>query len=297
MLRLIPTVAVLIAAALPARAEEPVRFGRDVLPILSDHCFPCHGPDARARKADLRLDTAEGALRKQDPVIVPGKSGESELARRITSTDETEVMPPPKFNRKLSAEQTRTLTHWIDQGATWGKHWALEPPVSPTLPSVRDGHWPRNPIDRFILARLEKEGLRPSPEAPRETLIRRVSLDLTGLPPTPEEVEAFLADHSPDAYQKVVDRLLGSPAYGERMAWDWLDAARYADSNGYQGDSERTMWPWRDWVIDALNRGVPFDRFTVEQLAGDLLPSATTAQRLVHRQVAFCVSGSCVSQW
>jgi mono/diheme cytochrome c family protein len=276
----------LLAGQAPARDPRPsVDFGRDVLPILSDNCFRCHGPDARARKAGLRLDTPEGALRKADPVLVPGKSAVSELVRRITSTDAEEVMPPPKSNRKLSPRQIALLRQWIDEGARWGRHWALEKPVRPALPRVREGTWPRNAIDAFVLARLEAEGLKPSPEAAKETLIRRVTLDLTGLPPTPKEVDDFLADRSPDAYERLVDRLLASPHYGERMVWEWLEAARYADSNGYQGDGERTMWPWRDWAVAALNRNLPFDQYTVWQIAGDLLPGATREQKLA---TAFC---------
>jgi hypothetical protein len=276
----------LLAGWAPAGGPRPVvDFGRDILPILSDNCFRCHGPDARARKAGLRLDTPEGALRKADPVIVPGKSAASELVRRIASTSAEVVMPPPKSNRKLSPRQIELLRQWIDQGARWGRHWALEKPGRPALPRLRDGTWPRNAIDAFVLARLEADGLKPSPEAARETLIRRVTLDLTGLPPTPEEVDNFLADRSPDAYERLVDRLLASPHYGERMVWEWLDAARYADSNGYQGDGERTMWPWRDWAVSALNRNLPFDQYTVWQIAGDLLPGATQEQKLA---TAFC---------
>jgi hypothetical protein len=275
----------LLLALAGSPAAAGVDFGRDVLPILSDHCFRCHGPDGRARKAGLRLDTEQGALRKTDPVIVPGKSSQSELGRRIRSADPNEVMPPPKANRKLTGQQIELLQRWIDEGARWGKHWAFEKPLRPALPVARARAWPRNAIDFFVLARLEAEDIAPSPEAPRETLIRRVTLDLTGLPPTPQEVDAFLADSSPGAYEKVVDRLLASPHYGERMAWDWLDAARYADSNGYQGDAERTMWPWRDWVVAALNRNLPFDQFAVWQLAGDLLPGATQEQRLA---TGFC---------
>lgn len=261
-----------------AAEPAPINFGRDILPILSDTCFACHGPDANQRKADLRLDIKEGALRTDNPVILPGKSGESELVSRIMSRDPEEVMPPPKSNRKLSAGQIELLKRWIDEGAAWGRHWAYEAPRRPELPAVKSTGWTKNAIDRFILARLEREGLSPSSEAPRETLIRRVTLDLTGLPPTPEEIDAFLRDGSDQAYETVVDRLLNSPRYGERMAWDWLDAARYADTNGYQGDPTRSMWYWRDWVIDALNRNMPFDQFTVEQLAGDLLPDPTRSQ-------------------
>jgi hypothetical protein len=275
----------LLLALAGSPAAAGVDFGRDVLPILSDHCFRCHGPDTKARKAGLRLDTEQGALRRTDPVIVPGKSSQSELIRRITAADPNEVMPPPKANRKLTVRQIDLLRRWIDEGAHWGQHWAFVKPHRPPLPAVRARAWPRNAIDFFVLSRLEAQGLQPSPEAPKETLIRRVTLDLTGLPPTPEEVDAFLADSSPDAYDKVVDRLLASVHYGERMAMDWLDAARYADSNGYQGDAERTMWPWRDWTVAALNRNLPFDQFTVWQLAGDLLPNATLEQRLA---TGFC---------
>ncbi len=270
-------VVVLILSAI-ARCADPapsVRFSRDVLPILAENCFQCHGPDEKARKAKLRLDTQEGVLR----VVKPGKSADSELVRRITAAAD-EVMPPPKTNRKLTAAQKDTLRRWIDAGAAWGKHWAYEPPVRLPLPPVKDHTWGRTAIDLFVLARLEREGLAPSPEASKETLIRRVTLDLTGLPPTPAEVDAFLADHSPDAYEKVVDRLLSSPRYGERMAMDWLDDARYADTNGYQNDFARTMWPWRDWVVAAFNANQPFDRFVIEQLAGDLLPNATLQQRI-----------------
>lgn len=261
-----------------AAADEAIRFGRDILPILSENCFHCHGPDSKKREADLRLDTFEGATRKESPAIVPGQSGASELVRRLVSQDPDEVMPPPKSNRKLTPHQVDLLRRWIDSGAPWGRHWAFEPPQRPTPPAVQASAWVRNPIDAFVLARLEQEGLAPSPEAPRATLLRRVSLDLTGLPPTPEELDAFLADTSSDAYEKVVDRLLKSPRYGERMVWDWLDAARYADTNGYQGDPTRSMWFWRDWVIGALNDNWPFDRFTIEQVAGDLLPAPTQSQ-------------------
>lgn len=268
-----------------ARAADTVDFSRDVLPILSDKCFLCHGPDAGTRKANLRLDTKEDALRTKEPVIVPGRSEESEVFLRVASTEPDERMPPPKSGRTLTPQQLETLKRWIDEGAKWGKHWAFEAPRRPDLPAVRDTRWPANAIDRFVLARLDSEGLRPSPEAERATLIRRVTLDLTGLPPTPAEVDAFLADNAPGSYERLVDRLLASPHYGERMVWEWLDAARYADSNGYQGDGERTMWPWRDWAVSVLNRNMPFDEFTVWQLAGDLLPNATHEQKLA---TGFC---------
>ncbi len=253
---------------------EPVKFSRDVLPILSDTCFSCHGPDARARKADLRLDHKDSAM----GVIKPGKSTESELIKRITSHDADEVMPPVKSNRQLTAPQIETLKNWINEGAVWGKHWAFEAPQKAALPANKNKTWPKNPIDNFILERLEKAGLKPSPQAPRETLIRRVTLDLTGLPPTPEETDNFLADKVPDAYEKVVDHLLASPRFGERMVWDWLDAARYADTNGFQGDPTRPMFYWRDWAVNALNENKPFDQWTLEQIAGDLLPNPTQSQ-------------------
>jgi hypothetical protein len=274
---LAPLLAVVFAAPL-LDAAEPVRFGIDVLPILSDACFHCHGPDPKHREADLRLDDRDAALKHG--AFVPGKSRESEIIRRMTSTDPDEQMPPPDSNRKVTAKQIDVIRRWIDAGAEWGKHWAYETPRRPALPKVKLTGWPRNAIDYFVLARLEREGLRPSPEASKETLLRRVSLDLTGLPPTPEELDAFLLDSRPDAYEHAVDRLLASPRYGVRWAWDWLDAARYADTGGYQGDPERTMWPWRDWVVRAINENMPYDRFTIEQLAGDLLPNATVDQRL-----------------
>jgi mono/diheme cytochrome c family protein len=260
-------------------AEEPVDFRREVLPILSQNCFTCHGPDSNTRKADLRLDLKEGALRTKDPVIVPGKSSESELFHRVSSKDPDELMPPPKSGKKLAAAQIEALKRWIDQGARWKGHWAFEPITRPSPPPVRDGAWIRNPIDRFVLAELESQGLSPSPEADAATLIRRLSLDLAGVPPAPEEVDAFLA-LGPLALSAHVDRLLASPLYGERMAMDWLDGARFADTNGYQNDFARTMWPWRDWAIAAFNRNQPFDQFLTEQLAGDLLPQPSLAQRI-----------------
>jgi hypothetical protein len=277
-------------AALPSAGQtaEPaptaVEFNRDIRPILADACFACHGPDKARRKADLRLDTEAGAFAAAElgdgKIIEPGNPAKSELFRRITAREDRERMPPASSGRKLSHRQVELLKRWIEQGAKWQKHWAFLPPKRPELPQVKHAGWGRNPIDAFVLERLEREGLSPSPEATPTTLIRRVTLDLTGLPPTPAEVDAFLADRSPDAYEKVVDRLLASPRYGERMVLEWLDAARYADSNGYQSDGTRTMWPWRDWVIDALNRNMPFDQLTVEQLAGDLLPGATRSQKI-----------------
>jgi hypothetical protein len=256
---------------------QKLEFNRDIRPILSDHCFQCHGPDRAKRKAKLRLDTEEGVL----SVLNFGKLLDSELFRRVTTTEETERMPPKRFDRPLNERQVQLLKRWIEEGAQWQKHWAFIPPVRPPLPEIRNPKSEiRNGIDVFLLARLQKEGLNLSPEADRTTLLRRVTLDLTGLPPTPAEVETFQKDDSPNAYEKVVDRLLASPRFGERMAIDWLDAARYADSNGYQSDGERFMWRWRDWVLEAINSNMPFDRFTIEQLAGDLLSRPTLEQKI-----------------
>ncbi|MBI3472433.1 MAG: DUF1553 domain-containing protein [Candidatus Solibacter usitatus] len=265
----------------PAESTPPVEFNRDIRPILSDKCYTCHGPDPANRKSKLRFDTEAGA--KQDLggrfAIMPGDPSKSEIIRRLTTDNQAMRMPPAYAGAaKLGEREIGLVRRWIEQGARWQKHWSFIPLRRPDLPRVSNAGWPRDGIDYFVLERLEREGLRPSPEAARETLIRRVSLDLNGLPPTPAEIDAFLNDASPNAYEKVVDRLLASPRYGERMAARWLDAARYADTNGYQTDAERFMWRWRDWVIDAFNRNKPFDRFTIEQLAGDLLPHATADQ-------------------
>ncbi len=272
--------AVAALASLATAAE--VEFNRDIRPILSDKCYPCHGPDAANRKTALRFDREDGAkveLRNHRFAIVPGDPARSELYRRISSNDKAYRMPPAYLGHdKLGARQIGLIRQWIEQGARWEKHWSFIPPRRPALPPVKHTAWPRNPIDTFVLARLEQEGLEPAPEAGRATLIRRATLDLTGLPPTPSEVETFLQDSAPDAYEKVVDRLLASPRYAERMAIRWLEAARYADTNGYQTDGARSMWRWRDWVIDAFNRNMPFDEFTVDQIAGDLLPHATLDQ-------------------
>src|SRR5579862_4278169 len=261
-----------------------VEFNRDIRPILSDKCYACHGPDKANRKTNFHFDSGEGAflpLASGGVAIVRGDAAKSPLYQRVASQDEAVRMPPAYMGRdKLSDREISLIQRWIDQGGKWEKHWSLIPPKRSELPEVRQKDWPRNPIDYFVLARLEKEGLTPSPEADRVTLIRRVTLDLTGLPPTPAEVRAFLSDKSPIAYEKVVDRLLRSPRYGERMAVPWLNGARYADTNGYQTDGERFMWRWRDWVIEAFNRNMPFDRFTIEQLAGDMLPGATLDQRI-----------------
>ncbi len=273
-------VILLTLAVAPGRAA--VDFNRDIRPVLSDNCYHCHGPDVKTRKADLRLDTKDGAFRVKNgkSVIVPGNASRSELHRRLVTSDADDLMPPPKSHRQLTPAQIDLVRRWIDEGANWSQHWAFIPPARPAIPAVKNTAWPRNAIDHFVLAELERNNLSPSPAAPPETLLRRVTLDLTGLPPTPAEVDAFLADTASDAYEKVVDRLLRSPRYGERMVWEWLDAARYADSNGYQGDQERTMWPWRDWAVRALNDNLPFDQFTIWQLAGDLLPNPTLEHKL-----------------
>jgi len=273
----------LLVLAGHAVAAEPLDFNRDIQPLLSENCYHCHGPDKANRKAGLRLDAEKEAKTEVDGLIAikPGHSSESEIIKRIFSDDPDEVMPTPKSNRRLTTEQKEMLKRWVDEGAKWGAHWAFKKPQYPAVPEVqKPGFLAVNPIDSFVLKKLSDEGISPSPEAPKTTLLRRVTLDLTGLPPTTEEIAAYLRDESPQAYERVVDRLLNSPRYGERMAWDWLDAARYADSNGFQGDPDRTMWPWRDWVVKAFNENMPYDQFTVWQLAGDLLSEATTEQKL-----------------
>jgi mono/diheme cytochrome c family protein len=262
--------------------ERKIDFNREIRPILSRNCFSCHGPDDQNRQEGLRLDQLEGLLADRGsaggPVIVPGNAAQSMLIQRVTSAQAGFRMP---FNLDaLDSSEIDTLRTWINQGAEWDNHWAFIPPSRPQPPQVRDNNWSRNAIDDFVLAKLEQESLNPSPEADAATLIRRITLDLTGLPPTIEEIDAFLNDSSADAYEKVVARLLESPRYGERMAVEWLDAARYADTNGYQTDGERTMWRWRDWVINAFNDNMRFDQFTIEQLAGDMLPNATLDQKI-----------------
>jgi len=320
---------VLTATLVGGRAAESIDFNRQIQPILSDACFHCHGPDGATREAKLRLDQREGIFRTRDDitVVTPGHPEKSELFLRITSKEDDEVMPPREANRKLKPAEIELLKKWIEAGAPWGTHWAFTPPVRPevpvisnqssvvsnqssvishqspvvsapaaqqtsslfTVPPITDYSGP-SPIDAFVRAKLLKEKLAPAPEAARETLLRRVTLDLTGVPPTPAEIDGFVADRSLQAYERVVDRLLASPRYGERWAWEWLDVARYADTSGFQGDPERTMWPWRDWVVNAINANMPYDRFTIEQLAGDLLPGATKEQKLAsgfHRNNMF----------
>ncbi len=257
-------------------ATAEVSFSRDVRPILAENCFYCHGQDGNKRKADLRLDVREAAL--DAGAFVPGKANESELVKRLFSHDAEELMPPAKSNRKLTEKQKELLKRWVTEGAKYEKHWTFTAPDKAPLPEVTNKGWVRNEIDRFVLAKLESAKLQPSPEADKATLIRRLSLDLIGLPPSPEEVDAFVADSAPKAYEKLVDRLLQSKHYGERMALPWLDAARYADSNGFQQDGDTFQWVWRDWVVKALNDDMPYSQFSIEQLAGDLLPNATQDQ-------------------
>lgn len=259
-----------------------VDFQREVRPILSENCFHCHGPDKSTRMVGLRLDARDSAFstRPNGRVIVPGDARASLLYQRISHNIDAMRMPPVFAKRTLTAEQKDVFRRWIEQGAPWKEHWSFQAPVRPALPQVAAKQWPRNPIDNFILAKIEAVSLKPEPEADRHRLIRRVSLDLTGLPPSPAEIEAFLADKSSGAYEKLVDRLLTSPRYGEHRARYWLDAARYADTHGIHIDNYREMWPYRDWVIAAFNRNQPFDKFTVEQLAGDLLPNHTLEQQI-----------------
>jgi len=257
---------------------ESLNFNRDVRPILSENCFYCHGVDGNKREADLRLDLREDAI--EGGAIVPGDLEESEMYYRIHSTEEDEIMPPPDSNRILSSEQKKILDRWILEGAKYERHWAFVAPQEKTPPKVKQADWVRNPIDSFVLEKLEENNLSPSPEARKETLVKRLYADLIGLPPSPEEVDAYVKDTSSGAYEKVVDHLLASPHYGERMAMEWLDVARYADSNGFQFDGETYQWMWRDWVVKALNDDMPFDQFTIWQLAGDLLPDASTEQEI-----------------
>ncbi len=277
---LFPFLMALPPAAAGAASSDPaaVDFNRDIRPILSENCFYCHGQDPSHRKADLRLDQREGAL--SEKAFIPGDPSGSELIKRLFSSDPEEQMPPPDSHRSVTPAQKEKLKQWIAAGAVYDPHWTFTAPSRPVLPSTSRSGWPRNQIDHFVLHELDAAGLAPSPEADKVTLLRRVTYDLTGLPPSPEEVDAFLADASPIAFDKVVDRLLASPHYGERMALPWLDAARYADSNGFQQDGDTFQWIWRDWVVKSLNADMPFDQFGTWQLAGDLLPDATVEQKL-----------------
>lgn len=271
-----PPVALMLLASVAVAG--PLEYNRDIRPILAETCFRCHGPDSAARKADLRLDRRDDAVKSN--AFVPGKPEESELIARIFSTDANEVMPPPASRKTLTAVQKETLKAWVAQGAEYQPHWSFITPNRPALPAVKNAAWVRNPIDQFVLARLEAQGLTPAPEADRRTLARRVSLDLTGLPPEPAAVDAFVNDASPDAYEKYINLLIDTPQWGEHRARYWLDAARFADSHGIHFDNYREIWAYRDWVIQAFTRNQPFDQFTIEQLAGDLLPNRTLEQRI-----------------
>jgi hypothetical protein len=266
-----------------AMAQEKLSFNRDIRPILSKNCFACHGRDAKHRKGKLRLDTLEGSRAKAESkavAIVPGDLKKSELVFRISTKDPEDIMPPPKSHKKLTAVEIATLRKWVEQGGSYEAYWAYASPTKLALPKVSDGGWSKNWIDPWIFNRLKAGNLKPSPEADRRTLVRRLSFDLAGLPPTPKEVDAFVSSKEPDAYEKLVDRLLASPRFGERMAMYWLDLVRYADTVGYHGDQDHSISPYRDWVIKAYNANMPFNQFVTEQLAGDLLPNATLDQKV-----------------
>jgi len=277
-----------IITSAPAGAGEPVSFTRDVRPILSNNCYKCHGPDDAARLSDVRLDTRDGLFSVTGGItpVVPRQLKASELYRRITSSDDDERMPPPESHKSLTQDEKDTLRLWIKQGAEWEPHWSFAPIMDPSLPRVRNPRWAQNEIDLFILARQQEHRISPSPRADAYTLIRRLYLDLVGLPPTPAEADQWQGRIFADqrfnavAYSELVDELIGSEHYGERWARRWLDLARYADTNGYEKDRDRPMWPYRDWVIRAINAGQPFDQFTIEQIAGDMLEEATPAQRI-----------------
>jgi hypothetical protein len=290
-----------VAAAIGTSTAADLSFNRDVRPILSDKCFACHGFDPKARKADRRLDTPDGATAEIEGVraIVPGDLKKSDAWQRIISDDKDDVMPPPKSHKTLTAGEKEILKQWIEQGAKYQKHWSFEPPERAPLPKVQDQAWVRNPIDAFVLAGIEQAGLKPAPEADRRTLARRLALDLTGLPPTPEEVEAFVIDTAPDAYEKLVATFMAKPQWGEHRGRYWLDAARYADTHGIHIDAYREIWPYRDWVIAAFNRNMRFDQFTIEQIAGDLLPNPTRDQLIAtgfHRCNVTTAEGGTIAE-
>ncbi|HEY0074051.1 MAG TPA: DUF1549 domain-containing protein, partial [Abditibacteriaceae bacterium] len=281
-----------IALADTPATKAKLRFNKDIRPILSNSCFLCHGPDEKKRSAKLRLDVREAAI--EHGALVPGKPDESELLKRVMAHGDEQMPPPDSVKPRLTDRQIATLRQWILEGAEYEPHWAFASIAEVAPPIVANKTWPKNPIDNFILARLESEKIQPSSPADKATLLRRVHLDLTGLLPTPDEVRAFENDKAPDAYEKVVDKLLASPHYGERWGRHWLDQARYADSNGYTFDNERPMWPYRDWVIKAFNDDMPFDQFTIEQLGGDLLPNPTKSQLIAtafHRNTGINEEG------
>ncbi|MEO1996910.1 MAG: DUF1549 domain-containing protein, partial [Planctomycetaceae bacterium] len=298
---ILPVFAALLMSV-SGRAANRIQFNRDIRPILANNCYQCHGPDAKARQAGLRLDHRESAtakLESGETAITATDPQQSAIIQRINSTDPEHQMPPPDSGKQLTPAQRRLLATWIQQGASYQQHWAFTRPVAPEIPHVQRDHWPRNPIDHFVLSHLEQRRGTASDQAPRHVLVRRVALDLTGLPPTPREVDRFLGDNSASAYENMVDRYLASPHFGEHMAVHWLDLARYADSNGYQYDTERQQWIWRDWVIDAYNRNLPFNTFTIAQLAGDLLPQATDQQRLAtgfNRNHGITIEGGVIDE-
>ena len=272
-----------LTCCLNSTLGQPVDFESQIKPLLSDRCFTCHGPDEKTRKADLRLYSQEGAMAKLDDnlaVIMPGKPEASELYNRLITKDADELMPPPESNLALSDKEKELIRRWIVEGAEWKEHWAFAPVNKPTLPKPIQSNWPKNEIDHFTLAKMESAKINPSPEAKREKLIRRLSFDLTGMPPELDEIDRFINDESPNAYEQVVDRLLGHSRFGEHLAVHWLDLARYSDTYGYQVDRDRYVWPWRDWVIRMFNNNLPYDDFLTWQLAGDLLPNTTDDQRL-----------------
>ncbi len=286
MLR-VGTPLLILVAALTGTAAEKARldYGRDIRPILSENCFHCHGQDSKKRMAGLRLDTFEGATAKRGnrAALVPGKLEASGISQRISAGQAAMRMPPVSSNRSLTADQIRTLNRWIEEGGEYSKHWAFVPPTRPAAPAGANDPWIKQTIDAFVLKRLRAEGLQPNPAAAPGVWLRRVSLDLVGLPPTPSQIADFSKDvktRGEKAYDDAVDRLLASPRYGERMAMDWLDVARYADTHGFNNDAARSMWRWRDWVIESFNNNMPYDRFITEQLAGDLLPNPTLDQRV-----------------
>jgi hypothetical protein len=268
----------LLVLTLPVHAAEKLQYNRDIRPILAENCFACHGPDSAARKAGLRIDQRDEAIKAE--AIIPGKPDKSAAIERIFSEEKGKLMPPAKSHKKLTAAQKETLKRWVAEGAEYQPHWSFIAAKRPALPEVKNSKWVRNPIDRFILAELEKQGLQPAPEADRRTLARRLSLDLVGLPPDPKDVEAFVNDRSADAYEQYVEKLMKMPQWGEHRGRYWLDAARYADTHGIHFDNFREIWAYRDWVLRAFNDNMPFDRFTIEQLAGDLLPNATIDQHV-----------------
>ena len=276
------TAAGIALAPFSSAFAEKLQFNRDIRPILSDKCFKCHGPDANNQKSDYRIDTFEHATAEIEGIfgIIPGKVKDSEVHCRIHSDDPSDIMPPPEMKKSLTAEEIAILDRWIEEGAEYEAHWSFVPLPEKVEVPARKSDWIKNEIDAFVFARLEAEGFSPAPETSREKWLRRVSFDLTGLPPTPAELDSFIADTAPDAYEKVVDRLFGTDAYAERMTAEWLDVASYSDSYGFQVDGDRTVWPWRDWVIRAFKENLPYDDFITWQVAGDLLPNPTRDQIL-----------------